>query len=76
MPDYRPGYSFYGWNRSGKKAYLASEPIHNLPVLHKLYDLSEARFFDLYEQGVKFLQWLSRMLFRFIDGRLIICTKK
>ncbi|MCR4409259.1 MAG: proton-conducting transporter membrane subunit [Candidatus Saccharicenans sp.] len=61
------GIHFYGWNRGGKKAYLASEPIHNLPVLHKLYDLSEARFFDLYEQGVKFLQWLSRLLFRFID---------
>lgn len=61
------GIHFYGWNRGGKKAYLASEPIHNLPVLHKLYNLSEARFFDLYEQGVKFLQWLSRLLFRFID---------
>jgi len=61
------GIHFYGWNRGGKKAYLASEPIHNLPVLHRLYDLSEARFFDLYEQGVKFLQWLSRLLFRFID---------
>ncbi len=61
------GIHFYGWNRGGKKAYLASEPIHNLPVLHKLYDLSEARFFDLYEQGVKFLQWLSRLLFKFID---------
>ncbi|MBC7350679.1 MAG: NADH-quinone oxidoreductase subunit L [Candidatus Aminicenantes bacterium] len=61
------GIHFYGWTRGGKKAYLASEPIHNLPVLHKLYDLSEARFFDLYEQGVKFLQWLSRLLFRFID---------
>ncbi|MCX8159539.1 MAG: proton-conducting transporter membrane subunit [Candidatus Saccharicenans sp.] len=61
------GIHFYGWNRGGKRAYLASEPIHNLPVLHKLYDLSEARFFDLYEQGVKFLQWLSRLLFRFID---------
>lgn len=61
------GIHFYGWNRGEKKAYLASEPIHNLPVLHKLYDLSEARFFDLYEQGVKFLQWLSRLLFKFID---------
>ncbi len=61
------GIHLYGWNRGGKKAYLASEPIHNLPVLRKLYDLSEARFFDLYEQGVKFLQGLSRVLFRFID---------
>lgn len=61
------GLHFYGWNRGGRKAYLASEPIHNLPVLRQLYDLSEARFFDLYEQGVKFLQWLSKVLFRFID---------
>ncbi|MDI6698381.1 MAG: proton-conducting transporter membrane subunit [Candidatus Saccharicenans sp.] len=61
------GIHFYGWKRGEKKAYLASEPIHNLPLLHKLYDLSEARFFDLYEQGVKFLQWLSRLLFKFID---------
>jgi NADH-quinone oxidoreductase subunit L len=57
----------YGWRRSGKKAHLASEPIHKLPGLRKLYDLSEARFFDLYEQGVKFLRWLSAALFWFID---------
>lgn len=61
------GIHFYGWKRGGKKAYLASEPIHQLPGLKNLYDLSEARFFDLYEQGVKFLQWLSGILFRFID---------
>jgi len=61
------GLHFYGWKRSGKKAYLASEPIHHLPVLKQLYDLSEARFFDIYEQGVKFLAWLSRVLFKFID---------
>ncbi|MBP6909095.1 MAG: NADH-quinone oxidoreductase subunit L [Candidatus Saccharicenans sp.] len=61
------GLHFYGWNRGGKKAYLASEPIHHLPVLQQLYDLSEARFFDIYEQGVKFLAWLSKILFKFVD---------
>jgi NADH-quinone oxidoreductase subunit L len=61
------GLHFYGWNRSGRKAYLASEPIHNLPVIHNLYNLSEARFFDLYEQGVKFLKGLSLVLFRTVD---------
>jgi len=61
------GLHFYGWKRGGKKPYLASEPIHQLPGLKNLYDLSEARFFDLYEQGVKFLQWLAGILFRFID---------
>jgi NADH-quinone oxidoreductase subunit L len=61
------GLHLYGWNRGGKKAHLASEPIHSLPVLHTLYDMSEARVFDLYEQGVKFLKGLSLALFRFVD---------
>jgi NADH-quinone oxidoreductase subunit L len=61
------GLHFYGWNRGGKKAYLASEPIHQLVGLKQLYNLSEARFFDLYEQGIKFLSWLARMLFQFVD---------
>jgi NADH:ubiquinone oxidoreductase subunit 5 (subunit L)/multisubunit Na+/H+ antiporter MnhA subunit len=57
----------YGYRKSGKKAYLASEPVHNLPVLHTLYAMSEARKFDIYEQGVKFLQGLSWVLFKGID---------
>jgi NADH-quinone oxidoreductase subunit L len=57
----------YGFRKSGRKPYLASEPVHNLPVIHKLYDLSEARVFDFYEQGVKFLQGLSLVLFKGID---------
>ena len=61
------GLHLHGWNRAGKKAFLASEPIHNLPVLHNLYNLSEARFFDLYEQGVKFLIGLSTVLSRAVD---------
>jgi NADH-quinone oxidoreductase subunit L len=61
------GIHFYGWKRAGKKAHLASEPIHNLPALKTLYGLSENRFFDLYEQGIKFLKNLSLILFRGID---------
>jgi NADH-quinone oxidoreductase subunit L len=57
----------YGFKKSGRKPYLASEPVHNLPVLHKIYEMSEARVFDLYEQGVKFLRGLSVVLFKGID---------
>ena len=58
---------FYGWNRAGKKAYLASEPVHNLPILKNLYAWSEARVFDLYEQGIKFLKGLARILYLGVD---------
>jgi NADH:ubiquinone oxidoreductase subunit 5 (subunit L)/multisubunit Na+/H+ antiporter MnhA subunit len=61
------GLHFYGWNRGGKKAYLASEPVHKLPVLKILYDWSEARYFDIYEQGVKFLRLLSKGLYYSLD---------
>jgi len=57
----------YGFRKSGRKPYLASEPVHNLPVLHMLYEMSEARMFDLYEQGVKFLKGLSMVLFKAVD---------
>jgi len=57
----------YGFLKTGRKPYLASEPVHNLPVVHKLYDLAEARVFDPYEQGVKGLQGLSTFLFKAID---------
>jgi NADH-quinone oxidoreductase subunit L len=39
----------YGVKKGQGKAYLASEPIHNLPVMHTLYDWAEARVFDIYE---------------------------
>ena len=58
---------FYGWNRAGKKAYLASEIIHNLPILKNLYTWSEARVFDLYEQGIKLLRGLAQVLYHGID---------
>jgi NADH-quinone oxidoreductase subunit L len=57
----------YGFLKSGRKAYLASEPVHNLPGVHRLYDLAERRVFDPYEQGVKALQGLSVVLFKAVD---------
>ncbi len=57
----------YGFNKNQKKAYLASEPIHNLPLFKTIYRWADARVFDLYEQGIKFLQLLARLLFRFVD---------
>ena len=61
------GLHFLGWKRGGKKAYLASEPVHKFPVLHTIYDWAENRVFDLYEQGVIFLNGLSVVLFQGID---------
>jgi len=61
------GLHIFGFKRGGNKAYLVSEPIHHLPVLNALYNWAEARVFDLYEQGIKFLQALSSFLFKFVD---------
>jgi len=61
------GLHIYGFKRGGNKAYLVSEPIHHLPVLNTIYNWAEARVFDLYEQGIKFLQALSSFLFKFVD---------
>jgi formate hydrogenlyase subunit 3/multisubunit Na+/H+ antiporter MnhD subunit len=66
----------YGFRKSGRKPYLASEPVHNFPVLHKLYDMSEARLFDIYEQGMKFLKGLSTVLFKGIDRPLDFILEK
>ncbi len=60
-------FHLYGWNKAEKKAYKASEIIHSLPVARTLYDWSEARIFDLYEQGVKFLRGLAHILYVVID---------
>jgi formate hydrogenlyase subunit 3/multisubunit Na+/H+ antiporter MnhD subunit len=57
----------YGFLKSGRKAYLASEPVHNLPLMHQAYDLAEKRVFDPYEQGVKALHGLSVVLFKAVD---------
>ena len=53
--------------RAGRRPYLASEPVHKFPGLRQMYDLAEARVFDLYEQGIKFIQGLSWVLFKGID---------
>ncbi|MCX6575349.1 MAG: hypothetical protein NTV82_03025, partial [Candidatus Aminicenantes bacterium] len=58
---------FYGWKRGDKKAYMASEPVHKFPGIKQVYDLAEARVFDLYEQGIIFLRGLSIVLFKGID---------
>jgi NADH-quinone oxidoreductase subunit L len=57
----------YGWKKGGRNASLASEPVHKFPGLRQTYDLAEARIFDLYEQGVKFIQGLSWVLFKGVD---------
>jgi NADH-quinone oxidoreductase subunit L len=57
----------HGFLKGGRKAHLASEPIHHLPGMRQLYDLAERRVFDPYEQGVKVLHGLSMVLFRAID---------
>jgi len=58
---------FTGWKRGGKKAYMASEPVHKFPGIKQIYDLAEARVFDLYEQGIIFLRQFSTVLFKGID---------
>jgi NADH:ubiquinone oxidoreductase subunit 5 (subunit L)/multisubunit Na+/H+ antiporter MnhA subunit len=61
------GLHFYGWKRGDKKAHLASEPVHKFPVMKQIYDLAEARIFDIYEQGIIFLRNFSLVLFKGID---------
>ena len=60
----------YGFRKAGNKAHLASEPVHNLPVIHTIYVWAEARVFDAYEQGIKVLQGLSWVLFKGVDRPL------
>jgi formate hydrogenlyase subunit 3/multisubunit Na+/H+ antiporter MnhD subunit len=57
----------YGWRKGGRKAYLASEPVHKFPLIRQIYDLAEKRIFDIYEQGIRFLRWMSGVLFKIID---------
>lgn len=66
----------YGFKKTGRKAHLASEPVHNLPVIRKIYDMAEARVFDFYEQGAKFLKGLSMVLFKAIDRPLDFILEK
>jgi hypothetical protein len=41
--------------------------IHDAPVLRTLYDWSEKRYFDIYEQGVRFITLLARIVFRGVE---------
>jgi NADH:ubiquinone oxidoreductase subunit 5 (subunit L)/multisubunit Na+/H+ antiporter MnhA subunit len=66
----------YGFLKSGRKAYLASEPVHNLPVMRQAYDLAERRVFDPYEQGVKVIQGLSTVLYKGIDRPIDFVLEK
>jgi formate hydrogenlyase subunit 3/multisubunit Na+/H+ antiporter MnhD subunit len=56
-----------GFRKMGRKAYMASAVIHDLPGFHQAYDLAERRVFDPYEQGVKVLQGLSMVLYKAVD---------
>ncbi|MEW6686209.1 MAG: proton-conducting transporter membrane subunit [Candidatus Edwardsbacteria bacterium] len=57
----------YGWKKQEEKAHLASEVIHNLPVLHWIYERAEERVFDLYHQGMKLARGFSQVVFVAID---------
>ncbi|MCM8829008.1 MAG: NADH-quinone oxidoreductase subunit L, partial [Candidatus Omnitrophica bacterium] len=57
----------YGWYKAGKKAHLASEVVHNLPVIKKLYELAERRIFDIYHQGMRLVNSLSIALYYGFD---------
>jgi len=57
----------YGWKKSGKVAHMSSDVIHRLPVIHTIYNLAENRIFDIYEQGVRFITWLSNILHQNLD---------
>jgi NADH-quinone oxidoreductase subunit L len=50
-----------------KKAVEAVDYIHHAPVLRTLYDWSEKRCFDIYEQGVRFFVWLAGIVFRYVE---------
>ncbi len=57
----------YGWLKNDRKAYLASEIVHKLPVIHTIYDLAERKFFDIYEQTMKFVGVFSLALYHGFD---------
>ncbi|MBN1439109.1 MAG: hypothetical protein JW929_06840 [Anaerolineales bacterium] len=61
------GIHLFGWYRAQKRAYLASEIIHGIPVLSAFYRWSEERRLDLYEQGLKVLRAFSNAIFRAVD---------
>ncbi|HOK80845.1 MAG TPA: proton-conducting transporter membrane subunit [bacterium] len=57
----------YGWIKNGKKPYLASEVVHNLPGIKILYNLAERRVFDAYEQGIRLIRTMALALYYGFD---------
>ncbi|MGC8805668.1 MAG: proton-conducting transporter membrane subunit, partial [Candidatus Ratteibacteria bacterium] len=57
----------YGWIKSGKKPYLASEVVHNLPLIKNIYELAEKKIFDVYEQGMKLIRTMALALYYGFD---------
>jgi NADH-quinone oxidoreductase subunit L len=55
----------WGAKRAGS-GIGASDHIHHAPVLHRLYDWAEQRFFDPYEIGLRIVRGASRVLW-FLD---------
>ena len=52
----------YG-SKKTKKAVKAADHIHYAPVLKQIYGMAERRVFDTYDQGMKFINLLGRVLF-------------
>jgi len=61
------GLHYLGVKKGQGKAYLASEPVHNLPIIKTIYNLAENRVFDFYEQGVKLIKLLSKVIYYTVD---------
>jgi NADH:ubiquinone oxidoreductase subunit 5 (subunit L)/multisubunit Na+/H+ antiporter MnhA subunit len=57
----------YGWTKNNKAASLSSEAIRNFPVIKNIYNLAEAKIFDIYDQGLKFLKALGYILYYGVD---------
>ena len=57
---------FVGKARS-RQWLTAVDYIHDAPVLRSFYDWSEKRYFDIYEQGVRFITWLAHIVFQGIE---------
>ncbi|MFA5034062.1 MAG: proton-conducting transporter membrane subunit [bacterium] len=57
----------YGWSKNNKTAALSSETVHSFPVLKNVYNMAEAKIFDIYEQGLKFLKALGYILYYGVD---------
>jgi NADH-quinone oxidoreductase subunit L len=59
--------AFFVGRARTRQSLTAVDYVHDAPVLRSLYDWSEKRYFDIYEQGVRFLTWLARIVFLVFD---------